>query len=80
MALFYAITGIGACIREARDIRAARAAILREVGEFKGVREVRKATEADIAWVKGMGGHVPEKKKAPNVEGNRPPRTDAGQE
>ena len=68
MALFYASTGMGACIREARDIRAARAAILREVGEYNGAREVRKATEADIAWVKGMGGHVPEKRKAPNVE------------
>jgi len=69
VALFYASTGIGACIREARDIRSARAAVLREVGEYNGVKEVRKATPADIAWVKGMGGHVPEKRKAPNVQG-----------
>ena len=68
MALFYAMTGMGACIREARDIRAARATILREVGEYNGVQEVRKATEADIALVEGMGGYVPEKRKAPNVE------------
>jgi hypothetical protein len=68
MALFYAITGIGACIREARDIRSAHAAVLREVGEYNGVKEVRKATKADISWVKGMGGQVPEKRKVPNVE------------
>lgn len=67
MALFYARTGIGCCIREARNLRSAHAAILREVGEFNGVKEVRKATDADIAWVRGMGGHVPEKRKAPNV-------------
>lgn len=66
MPLFYASTGIGACIREARDIRAARAAILREVGEYNGIKEIRKATEADIAWVKGMGGHVPENRKSEN--------------
>lgn len=59
MALFYASTGTGACIREAQDISSARATILREVGEYDGIKELRKATQADIAWVKGMGGYVP---------------------
>lgn len=45
-------------IREARDIESGKRAILREVGTYEGVSTVRKATEEDIAWVKGMGGSV----------------------
>lgn len=61
MDVYYAETGAGCFIREARTLEMARAIILTEVGLFNGIRVLRKATEADIDWVFGKGGQVPEK-------------------
>lgn len=59
MKLFYVSTGMGCCIMKARDEDHARKQALIEVGTMRGVREVREATESDIAWVRGMGGRIP---------------------
>jgi hypothetical protein len=50
----------GCGVREARTVESGRKAILREAGEYDGVQVCREATEADIAWVKGMGGYIPD--------------------
>lgn len=42
----------------ASSLRAARSAALKEHGT-RNVTAVRLATEADIEWVRGMGGRVP---------------------
>ena len=60
MDLYYAETGMGCCIREATNLKNARNIILREVGTSNGIRLVRKASQDDIGWVRGMGGYVPE--------------------
>jgi len=60
MSLYYAETGMGCCIREATSFKNAANIILREVGTYNGIRKIRKASKADIGWVKGMGGYVPE--------------------
>lgn len=59
MEVYYAETGIGCCIREAKTIEAARSIILTEVGLYNGIRVLRKATEADIDWVFRKGGQIP---------------------
>lgn len=60
MTLYYAETERGCCIRRALSEEQALTQILREVGTtYAGVRLLREATEADLAWVKGMGGRVP---------------------
>ena len=58
--LIYFESGCGCGIRKARDLESGKRAILREVGTYEGVFVTRKATKEDIAWVKGMGGTVPE--------------------
>ena len=63
MALFYVETGMGACVRAAVDKAAAHEAALREVGTYNGVQVVRLATEDDLAWVRAMGGYIPEDNK-----------------
>lgn len=50
---------MGACIRYAKDYHEARVKILREVGEYNGIQELREATKADITFVRAMGGFVP---------------------
>ncbi len=61
MEVFYAETGMGCCIREARDMDSARAIILTEVGLYNGIHVLRKATETDIDWVFRKGGQIPER-------------------
>lgn len=56
MKLYYAETGIGACLREAVNLEVAQRKILAEVGTFNGVQRIREATAADIAWIKAMQG------------------------
>ncbi len=63
MGLYYAETGQGACIREARTETQARNLILQEVGTFSGIQVLRKASATDVAWVRAMGGRIPERKK-----------------
>lgn len=58
MALYYISTYNGCGIREAATKRKARAIANRESGSLN-VKEVRKATDRDIAWVRAMGGYVP---------------------
>lgn len=57
--LFYASTGLGATLVKAEDEDEAYEKTLRKVGTYNGVKEVRKATERDIEWVRAMGGYVP---------------------
>jgi len=57
--LIYFESTIGCGIRRAKNIRAGRAAILKEVGTYNGIQVIREATENDIDWVSAMGGHVP---------------------
>jgi hypothetical protein len=59
MALFYAETGCGCCIRSFKTLDDAEDGILREVGTREGVTLVREATERDIEHVRSMGGYVP---------------------
>jgi len=75
MALYYAETGMGCCIREATSLQNAKNIILREVGTYNGVKIVREASEADIGWVKGMGGYVP---KIPSNKAIEPTAKDGG--
>lgn len=58
--LYYVTTGMGACLELAESKDIAYKNVLREVGTSWGVRNVREATETDVAWVKAMGGYVPE--------------------
>lgn len=50
----------GCGIRSAHDLKSGEREILREVGTYNGVSTVRKATDEDISWVRGMGGYIPE--------------------
>ena len=59
MQLYYAETGLGACIRVANDEDEAYEKLLKEVGTANGIQELREATDRDIAHVKAMGGRVP---------------------
>lgn len=59
MKLFYIETNRGCGLRRAHRLSSARKMAEREVG-ISNVREVREATERDIAWVRGMGGYVPQ--------------------
>lgn len=60
MPTYYAETGIGATLVRARDIEAARRAVLRDVGTYNGVQRIRVATKEDKAWVQAMSGAVNE--------------------
>lgn len=57
--LYYIHTDRGCAIRAAEDEDAAYDAMCREIGE-NNVEDIRLATVNDIAWVQGMGGHIPE--------------------
>lgn len=59
MKIFYAETGVGCCIREAKTIETARACILAEVGASNGIRLLRVATVADVDHILRNGGKVP---------------------
>lgn len=56
--LFHVSTDRGCGIRAAVDEDAMWRMMAREVGT-SNVSEIREATEADIAWVRGMGGYIP---------------------
>lgn len=58
--LFYVETGRGCGLKKGKTAESVRRVTLSEVGSIDGVRLVREATERDIAWVRGMGGHVPQ--------------------
>lgn len=60
--LYYFESDSGCGIRSLSKLsqQAARAELLKEVGTFNGLRVFRKATDDDIAWVKAMGGYIPE--------------------
>lgn len=60
MTLYYIETDFGCGIREAKNIQQARKDMREEAGSFLQV--VRKATKDEVAWVRGMGGHIPSKK------------------
>ncbi len=57
--LFFVSTGKGCTIREGYDMDFVEAAVLREVGTDAGISDIREATEADIEYVRGMGGNIP---------------------
>jgi len=57
---YYAETGLGCCICEEKSLKSAKLLVLREVGTYTGVSLIRKATEEDIEWVRGMGGCIPD--------------------
>lgn len=57
--LYYVDTGRGCGLKAGMTERGVRSSALREVGTAVGVKLVRLATDADIAWVRGMGGVVP---------------------
>ena len=63
MELYYFEADCGCGIRTAKNLENAYSKIQREVGTMNNLSTVRKATEEDIGWVKGMGGYVPEVKK-----------------
>lgn len=57
--LFYvSLNRGGRGIKAARTLDSARMQVEREQGEWS-VREIRPATAQDVAWVRGMGGHIP---------------------
>jgi hypothetical protein len=58
--LFYAETGLGACVRIGLDYDEVYESLLREVGTHNGVDLVRPATDEDIDNVRMMGGYIPE--------------------
>ena len=59
MPLYYFECDMGCGIRVATNLRQAESRIRREVGTYGNASNIRKATERDVAWVHGMGGHVP---------------------
>lgn len=56
---FYIETGMGACIRMASSLEAAKRAVLKEVGTIHGVSLAREATTRDILHLKMMCGMIP---------------------
>jgi len=59
MTLYYFESYQGCGIREARTLEQARKNVLAEVG-YANFKTVRKAEKTDVAWVRAMGGRVPE--------------------
>jgi hypothetical protein len=45
-------------LRAASTLNAARKSAIADVG-LDNFESIRPATEEDVAWVRGMGGHVP---------------------
>ncbi len=60
--LYYFESDRGCGIRYGTNPATVRNEILREVGTYSGVKNFRKATKKDMAWVDAMGGHVPDDK------------------
>lgn len=58
--IYYVETEMGCTLVEARNTDHAYNQVRREVGTYHRIGEVRKATAHDIAWVRAMGGYVPE--------------------
>lgn len=58
--LFYVSTGLGVTLVVAEDEDSAEEKTLRKVGTYNGVQNCREATQGDIAYVKAMGGYVPQ--------------------
>lgn len=56
--LYYVSTDRGCCLRAAKTAAAAKRSVANDCG-INNVREVRLATQRDVAWVRGMGGYVP---------------------
>lgn len=60
--IYFHNSEMGCGLGEARDLRTAEREVRREIGSYHagaGVT-VRKATAADVDWVSGMGGYIPE--------------------
>lgn len=58
MKLFYVETEVYCCLQLARTAESARRKVLKETSPYYCT--ARLATKQDIAWVKAMGGLVPE--------------------
>lgn len=56
--LYYVDTYMGCGLRLAKNKQDLIQQLAREVGT-DNVKGIRKATDADIAWVRGMGGWMP---------------------
>lgn len=63
--IYYHNSELGCGLGEARDLRTAESKVRNEIGSYHASAgfTVRKATKEDIAWVKAMGGYVPESTK-----------------
>jgi len=59
MKLYYFEADCGCGIRRAKSKDSAYKSIQREVGTMNNIDIVQEATEENIAWVKSMGGYVP---------------------
>lgn len=57
--IWYVESGSLCGLVAAKSSRQARSIALSELGTLNGVSTVRRATEADIAWVVSMGGTLP---------------------
>ena len=58
MTMYYCETTMGCTLRTGEDMDAVEEGLIREIGE-RHYQSIREATPDDIAWVRGMGGHVP---------------------
>ena len=59
MAIYYAETGLGCCLHEAKSIQAAHREVLEDVGKHAGIQVIHKATQKEIDWVEAMRGSTP---------------------
>lgn len=59
MSLFYAETGLGCCVREARNIDVARSIIRTEIGAENEIIVLREATDFDVDWIYRNDGQLP---------------------
>lgn len=59
MTVYYAETGLGACLCKAKTKKQAEQELLELVGTFNEVSKLRVATEDDKIWVATMGGWLP---------------------
>ena len=60
--IYFHQSEMGCGLGEARDLRSADAQVRRDLGSYHASAGylVRKATPRDVAWVKAMGGYVPD--------------------
>lgn len=61
--LYYVECDLGCTLVVARSEDAARNKIQKEIGTMNNVTSVCLATDAQIAWVNTMGGHLPDCKE-----------------